>query len=142
MQKGNAKVKNRKNYLYLALLTSYSIPWRVESRTRIEYRLEVDTRPNQNVETEYSSRVRRLISSTRAESEGWYRNSTRRSVYTKSLWEFVHSSLWARLSFLIHIFFAHDHDRSAVEWDLSNDEGEDRFYAHESLSELLQRWVD
>ncbi len=78
MQKGNAKAKNRKN---LALLTSYSIPWRVGSGTRIEYRPGVDTRPGQNVGTEYSGRVRRLVPSTRVGSEGWYRNPARRSVY-------------------------------------------------------------
>ncbi len=60
----------------------------------------------------------------------------------QSLWKLIRSSLQVSLLFSIHIFFAYDYDRSAIEWDVSNDENEDQFYAHESLFELLQQWVD
>ncbi len=62
-------------------MTSFSISWWVKSRTWIWYWLEINIRSNQNVETEYSSWIRRLILSTWVESEDWYQNSTWWSVY-------------------------------------------------------------
>ena len=63
---------------------SFSISWWVKSRTWIEYWLEIDIRSSQNVEIEYSSQVKRLISSTWVESEDWYWNSTWWLIYFQS----------------------------------------------------------
>jgi len=66
MQKGNAKAKKPEKFLYLVLLTSYSIAWQVESSQRILTRLEIDIESSHEIDIKYSSRVTTLISSTRA----------------------------------------------------------------------------
>ncbi len=63
MQKRKPK-KNRKKILYLALLTSYSIAWRVESGQRVLTRLEIDIEPSHEIDIEYSNRITTLVSST------------------------------------------------------------------------------
>ena len=59
----------------LNIMTTFSISWRVD---RVESRncwFEFDFKSNQEVDIEYLSRIRRLISSIRVKSNDWYQVS-------------------------------------------------------------------
>ncbi len=70
-----------KKFLYLAFLTSYSIAWQVKSSQWVLTRLKIDIKSSHEIQSEYSSRVRRFNLSTWVESECRYENSTWWSVY-------------------------------------------------------------
>ncbi len=54
------------NQYFFSLNSEFSIAWRVESRTQILTRLEIDIESSHKIDIEYSSQVTTLISSTRA----------------------------------------------------------------------------